>query len=149
MENVALGSIFEKIILDLDCLKQIVNQHRAKQISSPKTRQATKKIVQDYFRGLRPSLNGKFDIEELDKIMQNLLEISNVRALKTAYLSRLKFAKKAFIDLETKWYYQLSNNTIPNLIKTVPQDIEVKIINTLNIISPSVVVSYRQTIRFL
>ncbi|MFA6098994.1 MAG: hypothetical protein WCV50_05660 [Patescibacteria group bacterium] len=136
---------FDSFKPKLEIIEKKVKGVKFKQINSKSLRQEIRQTVQDYFRNLRLELiQYNFSLDALDSNMQELLKLTNGRSLKKIYTTKIKSSKKIMENLEIEREYNFSNPQ--NRTKSLPLDVELKIIQTLNNLIPAIGNSYKQII---
>jgi hypothetical protein len=130
-------------------LKKIHNEIKkiqSNQITHKKIKDKTKDIVDYYFRNIREDIVEKKlqndEVKSIDLLMHTLLEATHKSSSINVYINSIKELKKLLIQLEKTL---LLNPTY--LSKTNYNDsIDQKIIDTLNKISTSASLSYKQAV---
>lgn len=145
-----MSTVQENVVVMLDSFAQALNKVKGRlnkyggnQVGSKIIRADVKKIVHFYFNEIRASLvNENINIETLDQNIQLLFILTNKNALKSSYI---KTIKDIINDIPT---LQIKKFTLPNKEgkNILINEIESKIITTLDRIVPSLGVSYQQVV---
>ncbi len=133
-----------KLLNDIENFEKIIKKLNSIQVKLLSHKSIAKNIVENYFRNCRNEIvvisNLKEnDLYELDNLMQNLLDISQIAGSKSTYLKLLKSIRKSLLVLE--------KNLLLN-IATFPQNdpLDLKIISTIKALIPSAALSYEQAL---
>lgn len=139
----------------IDALEGALRKSNAVHVNAAALLEMTKLTVQQYFRNLRPELEllrlPLPQIQRLDETMQRLLELSNGRNAKAAYVHTLRGVKRLRPGIELEREMLIGRRAItPNLSHTPPKSgVEEAILKTLAAMLPSAALSYEQTLRDL
>ncbi len=121
-------------------------------INAETHKEATRKIVQRWFRQERPGLleNGiaERDVLATDAVMQSLLRLASTRSLRSHYISALTGARRSANDLEVQLEIAY---TSAHRQERQPRYslLETRILETLEALVPSAAASYKQALKDL
>ena len=132
----------------LEELRSALTSSRALRVSSAGTRAEAKRIVQIYFRALRPELVSlQLDTAAIDRMMQHLLHISNGRNRRSSYVRAVRDLSRSCRDFEAQSELRRGELAAADRrIEQVAQGIEARILETLSRLLPSSGMSYKQAI---
>lgn len=139
----------------LTAVERAVARAATVNINTAATRDAAKKLTQDYFRITRPDLIALgVDVDALSRMddsMQALLQLANGRNAKASYLRVLRAARREADSLELAREYKLGERRRPSEQETgmVIGDVESRILATLTNLIPTAALSYEQAFRDL
>lgn len=130
----------------VEAVRKNLNGIKAIQLQSDTIKTDIRKIIEDYFNELRPSIlsDSMQDAHfiNIDKEMQELLPLCHIRASTKKYKAHLFNIRKFLIEADSTIVSSLRTSTVHN-------DIDLKIIQTLDRILPSAGLSYKQAIQDL
>jgi len=139
----------------LDALEVALRKSSAVHVNAAALREMAKLTVQQYFRSLRPELEAlrlpSVHIQNLDETMQRVLELSNGRNAKTAYLQTLRGLRRnrASVELEREMLIGRRFAAATSSDAPPKSGVEDAILKTLASMLPSAALSYEQALRDL
>ena len=150
----ALGSAdrWEAFSADLERLRKAIAESHAIHVSATRLRGQARRLVQDYFREVRPALEGlgvdPGPIDQLDKQMQTLLTLANGRNRRTSYLRTVKNAMgiRQQIELERELRLSQARSSTQRSIGGAWSQTERAILETLRALAPTAALSYEQAL---
>jgi hypothetical protein len=132
---VVVGDGLAKFREHFDALTVLVKKSTGSQLRAIPTRQTARNLVQEWFRGVRTSLEdtgiGDARISEIDSLMQTLLRYTQSQTLIAKYVELLRRLHSQLDELEV--------SSAP-----VVSDFERRLVTTLEALVPSAALSYRQ-----
>jgi hypothetical protein len=134
----------------VDALEKGVSKSRATHIDTQTLKESGKRLVQQYFRVVRPELEEiGFDERSLtaaDSEMQALLGLANSRNRKSSYLAVLRNIRSLFDEIELARELRLgqARSRVP-----IQSSIETQILEILRQLVPSAGLSYQQALNDL
>lgn len=133
----------------VDSLQKSLTKSKAIQVNSEVVRNEAKKLVQHYFRNLRPELMAMGIPEDsltvLDKPSQELIRLSTGRNKRTSYRKELRSIRSTRAPLEIEREQSISFSYARSEGATVSK-IESLILDTLQKLVPSARMSYEQAL---
>ncbi len=133
-------------LVELDQANKALNKNKSSQLNSTSQRDSLRALVEKYFDEIRPIVIGASEIDQdvgvVDDDMQKLLMLCHKRGSVKAYKQLLTKSRKALIVLDAR---VISNATSNNDAQNENQ-IDSKIIQTLQMIVPSAALSYQQAL---
>jgi hypothetical protein len=137
---------------NLEAFINALGRSHAVNVNSVDLRDAAKRIVQDYFRIIRPALEGlpltADQISQLDGPIQRLLELSNGRNSKQSYNQVIRALRKLRPVVEGERELLIGKQGAARGGK-IDSKLEEEILKTLSNMVPSAALSYEQAIRDL
>ncbi len=131
-------------IRQLRQLQSLLKKSQVKHVNSHNELDATKSLIQYYFRELRPEIKKiKLDIKELEDYFKKLHEFVNKRTLRKSYIDLLKSISEELGELEIQKECYLGDAKDR---RERGSDIEQKIYQTLEKLKPDVALSYKQVL---
>jgi hypothetical protein len=133
-----------------DDLEKVLSRTKATHVNTKSLKEGAKRLVQQYFRMVRPDLVSiGVDEEALapaDAEMQALLLLANSRNRRSSYLSTIRNIRSLFDELELVREIRLGQvrSQVPSR-----SAIETQIFNTLRKLVPSAALSYEQALQDL
>lgn len=140
---------------DLERLRKAITQSRAIRIGSSSLRNRARRLVQDYFREVRPDLEvlqiDPAQINQFDEQMQGLLTLANGRNRRTSYIRALRKATQTRQTLELERELRLGQlrSRVQQASHAASSSIERAILQTLRALAPAAALSYEQALRDL
>jgi hypothetical protein len=96
MSMAAPSDQWDAFLADLDRLRKAITESRAIHVGAARLRDEARRLVQEYFRQVRPGLQSlrinSVAIDDLDHHMQALLALANGRNRRTSYVGTLRSA---------------------------------------------------------
>ncbi|MDE1988234.1 MAG: hypothetical protein KGI39_00830 [Patescibacteria group bacterium] len=127
-------------------LAKTVNSIKSLQLGSASVKDETKAFVKAYFEILQSDLkNLGIPTEELDTSMQNLITLTNSKALTSKYKKFLQKIKSELVTIESTGSYTLRNRNT----KIIKNDYESALLKILGQIIPAIASSYQQILNDL
>jgi hypothetical protein len=137
---------------EVETLSTLLKQSKADLVSSRSVREQAKRVVQIYFREVRPGLLKlsiqEQKIEELDWISQYLLKLTAKVSRRSTYRTRVRELDMLRDTVETAIEIRAAEPADPPQTLLTTQT-EASILATLDEIAPSTALSYRQVLQDL
>jgi hypothetical protein len=140
---------------DLERLRRGVAESRATRIGRSSLRNQARRLVQDYFREVRPELEGlevdPVQIKHFDEQMQGLLTLANGRNRRTSYVRTLgKMAQtRQAIELERELRLGQVRSRVQHTPHAARSAVEQAMLETLRALVPTAALSYEQALHDL
>lgn len=150
--DTTITDIWEKYWLQIETLKRQLNNSKAIQVNSETVRNATRDLVQSYFRSVRPELKTLGLSDEslllLDRPSQVLLRLSSGRNRRTSYKKELRAITiaRSPLGIEREELFSISAGAGNHSSISA---VEIQILETLRKIISSAAVSYEQALNDL
>jgi hypothetical protein len=145
---VVVGDGLAKFREHFDALTVLVKKSTGSQLRAIPTRQTARNLVQEWFRGVRTSLEdtgiGDARISEIDSLMQTLLRYTQSQTLIAKYVELLRRLHSQLDELEVAFETSTSKKTLASSSAPVVSDFERRLVTTLEALVPSAALSYRQ-----
>lgn len=131
-----------------------LRKSKAVNVNTEALREGAKRLVQDYFRNVRPSLDELAipddSLDTLDSLSQRLLNLANGRNSKAAYQSVIRDLRKVRPKVEFERELLIGKQgSMPRAGQHGGSDLENAILKTLRQMIPSAALSYEQAARDL
>ncbi len=143
---------WETFSADLERSRRAVLQARTTHIGSSSLRNGIRKLVQEYFREIRPELEASqiaFElIGQFDEQMQRLLRLANQRNRRTTYVRALRDAIETRQEIELERELRMSQLR-SRLQRADRSAVEQAILQTLERLAPAAALSYEQALNDL
>ena len=131
----------------VDAIRKSLNGVKSVQLQSQSLKSEIRKVIEDYFDKVRPGILQK-DLQDsnftkIDKAMQDLLPLCHKKGSTSTYKTSLTTIRKLLIEADSK--------IISSFQPPVKEynEIDMKIIDTLEKILPSAALSYKQAVEDL
>jgi hypothetical protein len=131
-------------------LEKSISGSKATHINTQSLKDAAKRLVQRYFRVVRPELEGigidEAELTAADSEMQALLGLANSRNRKSSYVAVLRNARTQFDELELARELRLGQMRAHTPVQSA---VETQILEILSQLVPSAGLSYQQALNDL
>jgi hypothetical protein len=136
---------------EIDALSEFLKRAKGALVSSFPTRDQAKRVVQSYFREVRPYLISlaidSVQVEQFDRISQYLLKLASRTSRRSTYRARMRELENLRGQVEISIEIQASSGVHPTARLTTTT--EAAILATLDQIVPSTALSYQQVLQDL
>lgn len=127
-------------------LRKLLGRSAANQVGANSVKEASRELVRGYFGAQRPKLLSdglqEEDLVEFDLLFQNLLELSQKKALRATYIKTVKNAEKESNAVES--LLLLKSPGAGSSPATELDDREKRFVDTLYALVPTAALSYEQ-----
>ncbi|HEY7949529.1 MAG TPA: hypothetical protein VID51_01710 [Solirubrobacterales bacterium] len=149
MAEVALDS-WEDLRSSVNQLQKAISRSSATHINTQSLKEAAKRLVQQYFRVVRPDLEGigidESELSGADAEMQALLGLAASRNRKSSYVAVIRNVRTQFDELEPARELRLGQARTETSVRSI---VETQILETLRQLVPSAGLSYQQALNDL
>lgn len=149
MADVSLDS-WDALRNSVTQLQKSISESNATHINTQSLKDAAKRLVQQYFRAVRPELEGigvdEAKLTAADSEMQALLGLANSRNRKSSYVAILRNVRTQFDELELARELRLGQARARTPVQST---VETQILATLSKLVPSAGLSYQQALNDL
>jgi Predicted pPIWI-associating nuclease len=144
---------WQSLLARLGDVDRAIGRVTAVNVNTGTARDATRSLIQDYFRRVRPDLAtlgfADSDLEALDGYMQRLLQLANGRNARASYLRVLRDIRRELQRTELIRELRLGEQRHGPVAAVLITDVEGRIVSTLEQLVPTAALSYQQALRDL